>query len=152
MKVRIGKGLELDVNLERFNTAVMDHVVYTGLRNILMDSHSHHTKAEDGDNYVETSRAAAERKLEAMYNGEVRSPGGGAREVDPVKVEAQRFATAQVKKHFKQIGREADAKTIRQSVVKLIDKNPSIMKLAKKRVEEAKIKKSTLSGIFSKIG
>jgi hypothetical protein len=147
MKVRIGKGLELDVNLERFNTAVMDHVVYTGLRNILMDSHSHHTKAEDGDNYVETSRAAAERKLEAMYNGEVRSPGGGAREVDPVKVEAQRFATAQVKKHFKQIGREADAKTIRHSAAKLIETNPSIMKTAKKNVEAANAAKLDMTAI-----
>jgi hypothetical protein len=147
MKVRIGKGIESDVDVDRLfkNTAVRDHVVYIGLRNILMDAHSRHTKDEDG--YIEKSREAAERKLEAMYNGEVRSPGGVAREADPVKVEAQRFATAQVKKHFKQIGREADAKTIRQSVVKLIDKNPSIMKLAKKRVEEAKGAKIDMSAL-----
>jgi hypothetical protein len=147
MKVKLGKGIESDVDVDRLfkNTAVRDHVVYIGLRNILMDAHSRHTKDEEG--YVENSRAAVERKLEAMYNGEVRSPGGIAREVDPVKVEAQRFATAQVKKHFKQIGREADAKTIRHSAAKLIETNPSIMKTAKKNVEAANAAKLDLSAI-----
>ena len=145
MKVKIGKGIEMDVNVDRFNTTVMDHIVYIGLRNVLMDAHSRHTKDEDG--YVENSRAAAERKLDALYAGEIRSPGGVAREVDPVKVEAQRFATAQVKKHFKQIGREADAKTIRQSAAKLIETNPSIMKTAKKNVEAANAAKLDLSAI-----
>jgi hypothetical protein len=145
MKVKIGKGIEMDVNVDRFNTTVMDHIVYIGLRNVLMDAHSRHTKDEDG--YVENSRAAAERKLDALYAGEIRSPGGVAREVDPVKVEAQRFATAQVKKHFKQIGREADAKTIRQSAAKLIETNPSIMRTAKKNVEAANAAKLDMSAI-----
>jgi hypothetical protein len=149
MKVKIGKGIESDVDVDRLfkNAEVRDHVIYIGLRNILMDAHSRCTKEDDGDNYVEASRAAAERKLEAMYNGEVRSPGGGAREVDPVKVEAQRFATAQVKKHFKQIGREADAKTIRQSAAKLIETNPSIMRTAKKNVDAANAAKLDMSAI-----
>jgi hypothetical protein len=148
MKVRIGKGIESDVDVDRLfkNAEVRDHVIYIGLRNILMDAHSRCTK-EDGDDYIEKSRAAAERKLEAMYNGEVRSPGSVAREVDPVKVEAQRFATAQVKKHFKQIGREADAKAIRQNAAKLIETNPSIMKTAKKNVDAANAAKLDMSAI-----
>jgi hypothetical protein len=147
MKVKIGKGIESDVDVDRLfkNAEVRDHVIYIGLRNILMDAHSRCTKDEDG--YIENSRAAAERKLEALYAGEVRSPGGVAREVDPVKVEAQRFATAQVKKHFKQIGREVDAKTIRQSAAKLIETNPSIMRTAKKNVDAANAAKLDMSAI-----
>ena len=149
-KVAIGKAIELDVDVDRLfkNSAVREHVVYIGLRNILMDAHSRHTKDSDGDNYVEASRAAAERKLEAMYNGEVRSPFNGApREIDPVKLEAQRFATAQVKKHLKDMGKEADTKTVRELTAKLIEKNnAAIMKVAKRRVDElAKLDMSAIA-------
>lgn len=148
MKIGIGKGIELDVDLARIEShpAVREHVWYIGLRNILMDSHATHTKAVDGEEYVENSRAAAERKLEALYNGETRS--AGQREIDPVKIEANRFAVAQVKKHLKQIGKEADGKTVRELAAKLIDKNPSIMKTAKKRVDAARTTEIDMSGII----
>ena len=40
LNVKIGKGLAIDVNVDKLPEAVMDHVIYMGLRNILMDSHT----------------------------------------------------------------------------------------------------------------
>jgi hypothetical protein len=139
MKVAIGKGIELDVNHERFNADVLAHVIYIGLRNVLMDSHASHTKEADGDNFVANSRATAERKLEAMYNGEVRAIG--QREGDPVKAEAIRIATGHIKTALRKAGRklaDVDAKVIREKALDLIARNPSITVQAEKRVAELK--------------
>jgi len=37
MLISIGKGIELDVDVSRVNSEVHDHIVRTGLRNLLMD-------------------------------------------------------------------------------------------------------------------
>lgn len=148
MKVQIGKGIELDVDVSKLNAAVTEHVMYMGLRNILMDSHASHTKDEDGDEYVANSQATAERKLAAMYNGEVRSLS--TREGDPVKAEALRFATGKVREHLRKSGRklsEIKASVIREKALELIAKNPSIMVQAAKRVAELKAATVDLEGI-----
>lgn len=148
MQVAIGKGITLDVDYERFNAAVLQHVIYMGLRNVLMDSHASHTKDADGDDYVANSQATAERKLEAMYNGEVRAVG--TREGDPVKAEAVRIATGHIKTALRKAGRklsEIDAKVIREKALELLAKNPSIMAQAEKRVAELKAASVDLEGI-----
>ena len=154
MKVAIGKGLELSVDLDKFDltetslSPVVQHVIYMGLRNILMDSHAAHTKEADGDQYVANSQATAERKLAALYNGEVRTVG--AREGDPVKAEAIRICIGHVKTHLRKAGRklsEIDAKVIREKATELLAKNPSIMAQAAKRVAELKATQVDVEGI-----
>jgi hypothetical protein len=54
MLVAIGKGIELDVDVTRFNSEVHDHIVRTGLRNLLMDAHASATAKSDPDNYIKT--------------------------------------------------------------------------------------------------
>ncbi|MBV8227715.1 MAG: hypothetical protein JO232_21280 [Verrucomicrobia bacterium] len=91
MLVAIGKGIELDVDLARFNRDVMDHVVKIGLRNILMDSHATATAKCDPEGYVAKSRELAEKKLAALYAGVVRTQaagGGIAKPTDPVVLPA----------------------------------------------------------------
>src|SRR6516162_4884036 len=104
MKVNIGKGLEFDVDTSRLNAAVLEHVQYIGLRNILMDSHANHTKDADGDDYVELSRLTAEKKLDSMYNGEVRT--ASTREGDPVEAEAVRIALGKIKEAIRKAGKK----------------------------------------------
>lgn len=152
MKVQIGKGIELDVDTDRLGlvnlTPVGAHVAYMGLRNVLMDSHASHTKEADGDNYVANSRATAERKLEALYNGEVRTLS--TREGDPVKAEALRIATGHIRTALRKAGRklsEIDAKVIREKALDLIARNPSITVQAEKRVAELKAADVDLEGI-----
>jgi len=101
MLIEIGKGLQMDVNTEalREHKTVWDHVVYIGLRNILMDAHAS-VKKEDhtGDDAVAAYKAAslalANKKLDAMMRGEHRTVHSGPRAsaVDPVAAEALREA------------------------------------------------------------
>jgi len=145
MKVNIGKGIELDVNTSALPENVMDHVVYMGLRNILMDSHASHTK-ESSDDYVEKSRETAEKKLAALLNGEVRA--AGTREGDPVRAEAIRLATLAIRAAIRKAGKklaDVDAKAIREKAVGLIEK---YREQAEKNVAEAKAASVDLDGLI----
>lgn len=138
MLVNIGKGIELDVDTTKLNEAVKAHVEYIGLRNILMDSHAGVT-AEKSENVEAASRAMAEKKLAAMYAGEVRSVG--TRTGDPVKAEAIRLASDQIKAAARKAGKKVssiDAAALRAAAVALVEKTPAITELARKRVAEAK--------------
>jgi hypothetical protein len=61
MLVAIGKGMELDVDLTRFNSELHDRIVRAGLRNLLMDAHACATAKADPDNYINRSREMAEK-------------------------------------------------------------------------------------------
>src|SRR5262245_23416105 len=98
--VAIGKGIELEVDPARFNRYVMDHVVKIGLRNILMDSHATATAKSDPQGYVQKSRELAERKLQSLYNGIVRTQAVGEPKAptDPVSMVIMRLARKAVQK------------------------------------------------------
>lgn len=146
MLVNIGKGIELDVDVTRLGlpeestlSAVARHIIYLGLRNPLMDAHAGITT--DEADYVAKSRATAEKKLEAMYSGEVRVVG--TREGDPVKAEAKRLAVkaveAAIRKRDPSKGsnkvKDYDRKTITKAAAKNLDK---FMEQARKNIEAAK--------------
>jgi len=90
----IGKGIELDVDVSRFNTEVHDHLLRTGLRNLLMDAHASATAKADPENYIKRSREMAERKLASLYAGVVRAQsfGGPKASADPVAMVILRLA------------------------------------------------------------
>jgi hypothetical protein len=94
MLVAIGKGIELEVDETRFNREVHDHIVRTGLRNLLMDAHASATAKADPENYIKRSREMAERKLASLYAGVVRAQsfGGPKASTDPVAVVILRLA------------------------------------------------------------
>ena len=94
MLMAIGKGIELDVDVSRFNTEVHDHLLRTGLRNLLMDAHASATAKADPENYIKRSREMAERKLASLYAGVVRAQsfGGPKAPTDPVAMVILRLA------------------------------------------------------------
>lgn len=146
-KVNIGKDLELDVDFTKFNQAVIDHILYVGARNILMDSHAGVT-AEKSDNVQAESLAVATKKLEAMYNGEVRT--ASSRTGDPVKAEAIRIASDKIKAAARKAGKklaDIDAKALREAAVALVSRTPAIMDQARANVEAAKAVEVDLTGI-----
>ena len=100
MLVAIGKGIELDVDVTRFNSEVHDHIVRTGLRNLLMDAHASATAKADPEGYVKKSRELAEKKLASLYAGIVRaqSVGGVAKPTDPVGAVIMRLARKAIKR------------------------------------------------------
>jgi hypothetical protein len=100
MLVGIGKGIELDVDPTRFNSEVHDHILRTGLRNLLMDAHASATAKADPENYIQRSRELAEKKLGSMYAGVVRvaNVGGPKTPTDPVSQVILRLARKAVQK------------------------------------------------------
>src|SRR6516164_3170536 len=94
MLVAIGKGIELNVDVTRFNSEVHDHLLRTGLRNLLMDAHASATAKADPEGYVKKSRELAEKKLASLYAGVVRAQsfGGSKAPTDPVAMVVLRLA------------------------------------------------------------
>ena len=70
MLVAIGKGIELDVDVTRFNGEVHDHIVRTGVRNLLMDAHASATAKADPEGYVKKSRELAEKETGLVVCGD----------------------------------------------------------------------------------
>jgi hypothetical protein len=145
MLVKIGKGIALDCDMSKLGlppeSALSDvaaHIVYLGLRNTLMDAHAGITTDQEG--YVASSRAVSEKKLAAMYAGEVRATGG-TRETDPVRAEAKRLAIkdvmAALKKAGKTVGKDGDVPygKVSDTALSILDR---YMAVAKKNVEAAK--------------
>ena len=100
MRVPVGKTIELDVDVARFGLprelpANASHIVYVGLRNVLMDAHASVTKSDP--DCVAKSRTLAERKLDALYRGEIRTVSA-PRAADPIAAEIRRLATNIVQK------------------------------------------------------
>ena len=137
MLINIGKGIELNVDTTRLGfptdlPPVAAHTVMIGLRNQLMDSHAGMTAKDNPTDYVEKSEAIAKKKLEAMYQGEIRTVT--TREGDPVKAEATRLAINAVKAALRKANRKADDKAIR---AKAIEVRERFMEQAAKNVEAA---------------
>ncbi len=137
MDIQIGKGITLPVDANSLPAAAMAHVVYIGLRNILMDSHA--GISTDEPDYQAKAQAVAEKKLAALMAGEVRV--ASTREGDPVKAEAVRIASDMIKTALRKKGRkirDVDPKAIRASALKLVAERPAIMETAARRVAESK--------------
>src|SRR6185369_10463071 len=137
MDVQIGKGITMPVDPTALPQAALDHVIYIGLRNILMDSHA--GISTDEPDYQAKAEAVANKKLAALMAGEVRV--ASTREGDPVKAEAVRIATDRIKAALRKAGRkvsDVDAKALRAKAGELVAKDPAILEMAAQRVAEAK--------------
>jgi hypothetical protein len=101
LTLNIGKGIEMQVEPSRFSADVMAHILKNGLKNLLGDAHAGCTQKAYGDDYVEKSREAAQRKLQALYDGITRmqSVGNGiAKPADPVAMVILRLARKAVQR------------------------------------------------------
>lgn len=136
-QVNIGKGIELDVDFTAMPQAAIDHILYIGARNVLMDSHASITRESNPDDLQDAARAMAEKKLDALMRGEVRVQS--TREGDPVRAEAIRMATDQIKAIIKKAGKKVsdyDAKAIREKAIARV--TPELLAMAKARVEQVR--------------
>ena len=77
LNVSIGKDIMLTIDLGKLSNQPdsMAHIIAMGLKNILQDSHSGITKDEFPDlaAYKANSLAIAEKKLESLYNNDIRT-------------------------------------------------------------------------------
>ena len=116
MKINIGKGIDMEVDLGRFNAEVMEHIQYIGLRNILGDAHASVTPEavlgkrangqlltpEDTAKIRAEAAAVAGKKLQALYAGEIRV--AGTRTSDPVEAEMRRISIAVIQAELRKAG------------------------------------------------
>lgn len=136
MQVNIGKGIELQIDHTALPQSALDHVIYIGLRNILMDCHASVTEKEypDSDERNAVAQSMAEKKLAALMAGEVRV--SSSREGDPVRAEAKRMAMTALKAKLKKAGKKAEDYTkeaLAEAAAKLI--TDDVLAEAKRRVE-----------------
>ena len=120
MEVKIGKGLTIDVAVDALPEAALNHIIYMGVRNVLMDSHASVTKDTNPTDYAEVALAMVEKKLASLMAGEVRTVA--SREGDPVKAEALRMATAVIKDTWRKSGKalkDLDVKVLRNKAAVL---------------------------------
>lgn len=152
LNVEIGREITMAVDVESIPANVMQHVVYIGLRNILMDAHAGAAKvAESGGDVNEIARAMADKKLTAMMAGELRASTGGGRVGDPVRREAIILALFDVKKSWKakpeNKGRkwiDVDQKKARDLAKALVANDAKYLARAKVRVESAMAELATV--------
>ncbi len=135
--VNVGKSIEVEIDFTAMPQAAIDHCLYIGARNILMDSHASITADEfpDGNARQAAASAMVQKKLDALMRGEVRVQS--TREGDPVRAEALRMATAQITALIKKAGRKvSDYKPadIRAKALERI--TPELLAQAKARVEQ----------------
>lgn len=141
-KVNIGKGIELEVDFATMPQTALDHILYIGARNILMDSHASVTRETNPGDFADVATAMAEKKLAALLSGEVRV-SGGSRESDPVRAEAMRSATAVIVAALKKAGKikkvaDVDAKLLREKAAELVAAKPEYMEKARETIEARK--------------
>lgn len=137
MQVNVGKGITIDIDANELPQAALDHVIYIGLRNVLMDSHASITTDEypDGAERQAVAEGMVQKKLDALMQGIVRV--STSREGDPVRAEANRMALAIVTGKIKAAGRKVkdyEPKAIKAAAAKLV--TPELLTQAKARVEE----------------
>lgn len=137
--VNVGKSINVEIDFPTMPQAALDHILYIGVRNILMDSHASITADEypDGNARQEAASAMVQKKLDALMRGEVRVQS--TREGDPVRAEAKRMATAQIAAKLKKAGRKI-ADVERAALNAAIDKllTPELLAQAKARVDETR--------------
>ncbi len=139
MLVNVGKGIEKTIEPNDLPAAALAHVVMIGLRNVLMDSHASVTTEEypDANERKSVAEAMVDKKLAALMAGDVRVQS--TREGDPVRAEAIRMATAQIRALIHKAGkRVSDYKPadIRAKAVERV--TPELLATAKARVEQLK--------------
>lgn len=137
--VNVGKGIEVTIDFGKMPQTALDHIMYIGARNVLMDSHASITADEYPDEGERKANAEAmvAKKLEALMAGIVRVQS--TREGDPVRAEAMRMATDIVKAKIKKAGKKVadyEAKAVREAAAKLV--TPELLAQAKARVAETR--------------
>lgn len=135
--INIGKSIEIDVDFAAMPQAALDHILYIGARNVLMDSHASITRESNPDDLTEAATAMAMKKLDALMRGEVRVQS--TREGDPVRAEAIRMAIDMIKAALRKTGRkvsDVDPKALREKAIGLV--TPELLAKAKARVDETR--------------
>jgi hypothetical protein len=120
---------------------IIQHLVRGRLTTVLLDCHAGITVKELGEEKAKAlSTAAVNKKIESLYNGEIREFGGGGRTADPVESEIWDLVEPSERGKMKaQYGVQKNwpKGKLDANVQATIDRNrDGLTKLAKKRIAE----------------
>lgn len=102
---RGGKYGSIAVDQSRLNETVSQHIWDYGLRQILNDAMADKTDDDGAPLPTDQIVAKVEKRLAALYAGELRVRNGSAAEpLDPVEREAFRMAREKITEQFKSLG------------------------------------------------
>jgi hypothetical protein len=143
MLVNVGKGIEREIDVAKLPQTALDHAVYIGLRNVLMDSHASVTTDEypDAAERATVAGAMVDKKLAALMSGDVRVQS--TREGDPVRAEAIAMAIASLRPRVKAEGKHLKSEKhpdgitpaqLREAAIKTI--TPEMLEIARTRVAQ----------------
>lgn len=95
---------QMDVDNTKFSNIVNDHIYLYGLRQILNDAMA--DKTDDDGNALsdEAIVAKAQKRLDTLYSGELRTHRASSEPADPVEREAFRLAREKIELQFKDLG------------------------------------------------
>lgn len=134
MNVLIAKTHLIEVDTAVLTDEVKAFVFNYGMKQLLNDAGS---AGKDADEKL----AMAQKKLDGLYAGEVRRVSAAKASIDPVQAEAERLAWDAIKAGLKAAGRKASEVTDEArvaAVAKYIERNPEVVEVAKRRVEDRK--------------
>jgi len=103
-KVPLGRAAkfgQLDVTPARFNDLIHAHIYEYGLRQILNDAMADKTDDDGTPLSDEAIVAKAQKRLDTLYSGELRTHRASAEPVDPVEREAYRIARDNIERGFR---------------------------------------------------
>lgn len=134
--VNVGKSINVEIDFAALPQTAIDHILYIGARNILMDSHASITADEypDADARQEAASAMVQKKLDALMRGEVRVQS--TRTSDPYQTELNRLAMAELVKKLRKAGKKAadyEKAALRGAADKLV--TDEMRALARKNVD-----------------
>lgn len=153
---RGGKFGTMPVATEHFNLRVHTHIYEYGLRQILNDAMADKTDEDGAPLPPDQIVAKAEKRLAALYAGELRVRSASAEPLDPVEREAYQMAHAAIEKQFRALGlwptkgtgklqaavdarriaTNSEPMTAQEYVNAWLERNPKVMAAAKRIVAE----------------
>lgn len=143
---KAGKGVTIELDPSKLPDAVYAEIFLQGAKAVLGRGMSKVTKENypDEKERAAAAMAAAQKNLEAAYEGKIRITGGKAKGASGVVMtEARRIAKGIVKDMIKENGEKVshyEASEITKAANQLIEEDPSIIELAKENIEKRKTK------------
>jgi len=139
MFINCGKNIEIDVDFTKLPENVRAHALYIGVKNLLTDCHASIT-AKVSDDVTADSRPVVERKLAAMYSGDMRV--SSSRSGDAVRSLAIKLASAKAVEKSGKKRAEIDSKALREVAVHMVETDAQYMDAARKAIESTKAHES----------
>ncbi len=148
-----------DVDTSKLTQTVHEHIYKYGIRQILNDAMADKTDDDGKTLSDEDIVAKAQKRLDTLYSGELRTHRASSEPIDPVEREAYRIAREKIELQFKDLGcwpakgkdkfqtaidarrvaTQSDLMTVDEYIEAWLERNPKVRAAAKRIVAQRDI-------------